>query len=59
MSSKRGASFGISAFLLEGSWKDLASFMRDWTSGVSAQSYQIFALSRLRAPLMIDMEPIS
>ena len=40
-------------------FRQLVRRSRDWTSADSAQSYQIFALSRLRAPLMIDIEPIS
>ncbi|MNW16502.1 hypothetical protein D3C71_2153690 [compost metagenome] len=59
ISSNFGASFGTSALLLDGSWKDLASFIRDCTSGFSAQSYQALALSRFLAPRMIDIEPIS
>src|SRR5918997_587607 len=59
ISSSLGACGGIGVPLLEGTWYCLVWPPRACAVGVNAQSYQRLALSRLRAPLMIDMEPIS
>src|SRR5258707_2284934 len=50
---------GTGGFLFEGTWNALDRAPNAWASGVSAQSYHFFALSALRPPLMIDIDPIS
>src|SRR5918998_6325983 len=59
ISSSFGAWGGTVAFLFDGTWYCFVCAPSDCAAGVKAQSYHFFALSRLRAPLMIDMAPIS
>ncbi len=49
----------IGVAVLDGSWNCFACAPSACAFGVSAQSTNFFALSRLRAPLTIDIEPIS
>src|SRR5215204_880187 len=58
-SSSFGACGGVAAPLFEGTWYCLVWAPRPWAAGVSPQSYQRSAVSRLREPLMIGIEPIS
>src|SRR6185503_2029772 len=59
ISESRGASFGISAPRLDGTWNCLLRAPSDWAGAVSAQSANLRAPSRLRAPLTMLSEPIS
>src|SRR5258705_7802670 len=54
-----GACGGTGVSLFEGTWNALDRAPNAWASGVSAQSYHFFALSALRPPLTIDIDPIS
>jgi hypothetical protein len=59
MSAIRGDSGKSGAPAFDGIWYCLLSWPSFCASGVSAQSTNFFAASRLRAPLTIDSEPIS
>ena len=59
MSVRFGTIGGSGTFLLVGIAYSLTSSPIFCASAVSAQSTNFFALSRLRAPLMIAIEPIS